>query len=128
MADTCINRQMKTRIELSNLRFYAHHGMLPHETAVGNEFIVNLMLEADLSAACVTDNVDDTINYADVFDLVKTEMQISSKLLEHVAGRIFRKLKEMYPQLSAITVSVAKMHPPVDGEMEKAVIVLTSSL
>ena len=128
MADTCINRQMKTKIELSNLRFYAHHGMLPHETAVGNEFIVNLMLEADLSAACVTDNVDDTINYADVFDLVKTEMRIPSKLLEHVAGRIFRKLKEKYPQLSAITVSVAKMHPPVDGEMEKAVIVLTSSL
>jgi dihydroneopterin aldolase len=119
---------MKTRIELSNLRFYAHHGMLPHETAVGNEFIVNLMLEADLSVACVTDNVDDTINYADVFDLVKTEMQIPSKLLEHVAGRIFRKLKETYPQLSAITVSVTKMHPPLCGEMEEARIVLTSSL
>ena len=128
MAETRINRQMKTRIELSNLRFYAHHGMLPHETVVGNEFIVDLMLEADITAACISDDVDDTINYADVFDLVKTEMRIPSKLLEHVAGRIFRKLKEKYPQLSAITVSVAKMHPPVDGEMEKAVIVLTSSL
>ncbi len=128
MAETLISKQMKTRIELSNLRFYAHHGVLPQETAVGNEFIVNLMLEADLSVACVTDNVDDTINYADVFDLVKTEMQIPSKLLEHVAGRIFRKLKETYPQLSAITVSVTKMHPPLCDEMEEASIVLTSSL
>lgn len=114
-------------MELSNLRFYAYHGLLPQETTTGNEFIVNLVLEADLSAACVTDNVADTINYAEVFNLVKTEMQIPSKLLEHVAGRIFRKLETNYPQLSAITVSVAKMHPPVEGEMEKAGIVLTSS-
>jgi len=110
---------MKTKMELSNLRFYAYHGLLPQETTIGNEFIVNLVLEADLSAACVTDNVADTINYAEVFNLVKTEMQIPSKLLEHVAGRIFRKLETNYPQLSAITVSVAKMHPPVEGEMER---------
>lgn len=118
---------MKTRIELSNLRFYAYHGVLPQETTIGNEFIVNLALEADVTAACVSDDVKDAINYADVFDLVNTEMQVPSKLLEHVAGRIFRKLETNYPQLSAITVSVEKMHPPVDGEMEKAGIVLTSS-
>jgi dihydroneopterin aldolase len=118
---------MKTKIELSNLRFYAYHGLLPQETTIGNEFIVNLMLEADVTAACDSDDVNDTINYADVFNLVKSEMQTPSKLLEHVAGRIFRKLKTNYPQLSAITVSVAKMHPPVEGEMEKAGIVLTSS-
>ncbi|HBG58881.1 dihydroneopterin aldolase [Proteiniphilum sp. UBA1028] len=119
---------MKTTIELSNMRFYAYHGVLPQETVIGSEYIVNLTLEANIATACITDNVNNTINYADVFDLVKTEMKISSQLLEHVAGRIFSKLEENYPQLSAITVSVAKMHPPVDGEMEKAAIVLTSTV
>ena len=118
---------MKTKIELSNMRFYAHHGVLPQEKIIGNEFIVNLTLEADISSACVSDDVRDTINYADVFDLVKREMKQPSKILEHVAGRIMERLKEDYPAITTARVSVEKMHPPVNGEMEKAAIVLTSS-
>lgn len=118
---------MKTTIELTNMRFYAYHGVLPQERETGNVFLVNMTLEADIAAACTSDDVNDTINYADVFELVKTEMEQPSRLLEHVAGRILAKLMEQYPHISLVRVSVAKMHPPVGGEMEKAAIVLNAS-
>lgn len=115
---------MKTSIELKNMRFFAHHGVLPQERVIGNEFVVNLKLETDFSAACKTDEVEDTLNYAHVFDLVKAEMQTPSNLLEHVAGRILRKIRETYPNLGAIEIRVAKMHPPVSGEAEMAEVVI----
>ncbi|MCE5178308.1 MAG: dihydroneopterin aldolase [Porphyromonadaceae bacterium] len=118
---------MKTTIELTNMRFYAYHGVLPQERETGNVFIVNITLEADLAAACESDDVYDTINYANVFSLVKKEMEQPSNLLEHVAGRIIESLIAEFPQISIVRVSVAKMNPPVDGEMEKAAIVLTAT-
>lgn len=117
---------MKTKIELSKMYFYAYHGVMPHEKVVGNEFEVSIVLEADLTAACASDDVKDTINYAELFDWVKTEMQIPSGLLEHVAGRIYERLTEQYPLISTLEVRVAKMHPPVNGEMEKAEIIIHS--
>ena len=56
------------------MRFYAFHGVLTQETKVGNHYVVNIHIEADLSVACESDNVDDTINYAIIYDLVKIEM------------------------------------------------------
>jgi len=115
---------MKTKIELHNMHFYAYHGVMPHEKVVGNEFEVSIALEADISAACASDDVNDTINYAVLFDLVKTEMQTPSLLLEHLAGRIFSRVSEEYPQISSLEVRVSKMHPPVKGVMEKAEVII----
>jgi dihydroneopterin aldolase len=119
-----MNNQMKTKIELHHMHFYAYHGVMPHEKLVGNEFEVSISLEADLLAACVSDDVNDTINYAALFDLVRREMQTPSRLLEHVAGRIFRRMRAEYPQISFLEVRVSKKHPPVKGEMEKAEIII----
>lgn len=107
------------------MHFYAFHGVMPQETVTGNEFQVSLFLEADLSAATLSDDLDGTINYATLFDLVKEEMMIPSKLLEHLAGRIFRRIEESCPQLSSLEVRVSKLHPPVNGELEKAEITLS---
>lgn len=117
---------MKTKIELSNMHFYGYHGVMPHEKVGGNAFEVSIVLEADITAACASDDVNDTINYADLFDWVKMEMQIPSGLLEHVAGRIYKRLTEQYPLISSLEVRVAKMHPPVNGDMEKAEIIIHS--
>jgi len=126
MGTASLHNQLKTKIELSNMRFYAYHGVLPQETLIGNEFEVTVILEADISAACRSDDVKDTLNYADLFDLVKKEMQTPSRLLEHVAGRIYSRLTGDYPHITSLEVRVAKMHPPVNGEMEKAVIIVRS--
>ncbi len=116
---------MNTRINLSKMKFRAFHGVLPHESIVGGDFEVSLLIDADLSEACESDDVRDTISYADVHDIVKDEMLISSKLLEHVAARIFKRLLHHFQQITSLEVRVAKLHPPLNGEVEKAEIVIT---
>ena len=116
---------MKTSINLKNMRFYAYHGVLPHENVVGNRFVVNIRIDADLSAACKSDNVDNTINYASVFYLVKAEMETPSKLLENVAYRILRSVKTAFPQITFIEVRLAKTNPPIVGDVENAEVVVS---
>jgi dihydroneopterin aldolase len=116
---------MKTIIELKNIKFYAYHGVLPHEAIIGNEFTVNIHIESDLLTACISDNVDDTINYADVYQLVKVEMDIASQLLENVAYRILRSIKNAFPQILFIEVRLAKLNPPIAGDIESAGIVIS---
>lgn len=106
------------------MHFYARHGVMPQETTTGNAFIVNVTMEVDFSAACLSDDVRDTVNYAEVFDLIREEMEIPSQLLEHLAGRIGHRLKQHYPQLTSLELSVAKCRPPVNGVMERAEVVI----
>ncbi len=115
---------MKTVIELKNMRFFAHHGIFSQETVVGNEFMVNLHIEADLSKACKTDNIEDTINYAAVYELVKSEMQKPYRLMENAAYRILERIKASFPQIVHLEVRMAKMNPPVGGEIECSQIVI----
>ena len=74
-------------IFLENVRFYSYHGVAPQETAIGNEFIINLRLKTDFGKATETDEVEDTVSYADIHAALKEEMDIPSKLLEHACGR-----------------------------------------
>lgn len=115
---------MKTYIELKKMSFYAYHGVLPEETITGNKFEVNLKLEYDFREACDTDDVRDTLSYADVYVVVKREMEIPSKLLEHVAGRIFNSLKEEFDNIKILELRVSKLYPPVGGEVDKAEIII----
>lgn len=108
------------------MKFHAYHGVLSQEKIIGGSFLVNLLMEADLTNAIKTDNVEDTINYADVYDLIKDEMHTPSHLLEHIAGRIYRKLIEKYPEIKSLEVSVSKLNPPVNGEMDRAEIVISN--
>jgi dihydroneopterin aldolase len=118
-------RKMTTKIVLEAMRFHAFHGVMPHEKQVGNEFEVSLTLEVDVTAAVESDQVDDTINYADLYTLVKAEMAIPSGLIEHVGGRILKRVKAEYPRVTGLEVRVAKLNPPVGGMMKSAEVVLT---
>lgn len=102
-------------IELSNLTFHAYHGVLPEERLLGNTFNVDLTLEADISEAILTDDLTHTINYAEAYDIVKREMEIPSKLLEHVCGRIGTALLHHFPTLQRVEVKVTKHNPPIEG-------------
>ena len=73
---------------LKDVRFHAFHGVMPQETKVGADFLVNLRIGYPLEKAMESDEVGDTLNYAEVYDLMKQEMKQPSKLLENVAGRI----------------------------------------
>ena len=71
--------------------------------------------ELDLRAAAESDNLNDTVNYADIYEIVSEEMSIPSELLENVAGRIVKAIKARYPQFVSFSVRVSKKRPPVDG-------------
>ena len=102
-------------IELEGMEFKAYHGCLEQEKVRGNEFVVDFRGELDLSAAAESDNLNDTLNYAEIYDIVAYEMSIPSELLENVAGRILKEIEAKFPQLVSFSVRVSKKRPPVDG-------------
>lgn len=108
------------KIFLKNIRFHAYHGVLDQENTVGNDYLVNLSLEYDFSRAMQTDELSGTINYAEVYELLKREMAKPSKLLEHVAGRIGDSLFAAYPSIKEIQLSVTKINPPMGADSDGA--------
>ena len=114
----------KNIILLEGMKFYAYHGVLEQERILGNHYTIDLEIQLDLSKASQTDNLNDTVSYADIYAVVKNEMAIPSQLLEHVAGRIKRKIKSAFPDIKDITIRLSKHNPPVGGEVERATIVM----
>lgn len=111
---------MNSYLFLNNLHFHAHHGVMPQEQLVGNEYTINLKVKVDISRAMLSDEVSDTVNYAEVFVCVKEEMNISSKLLEHVAGRIIQRLFNEFPTIESIELRLAKRNPPMNADIDAA--------
>ena len=109
---------MTLKIYLENLKIYAYHGVLPEETIIGTYYIVNVEIHADLWKAVGTDDLNDTINYAEINDIIHAEMKIPSKLMEHVAGRIMKKIHTKFPQISFTKIKITKTNPPMPGEMD----------
>ncbi|MBR2064688.1 MAG: dihydroneopterin aldolase [Bacteroidales bacterium] len=102
-------------IELEGMEFKAYHGCLEQEKVRGNSFTVDFKGEIDLSLAAESDNLNDTVNYGEIFEIVSEEMSIPSELLENVAGRIVKAIEKRFPQFISFSVRVSKKRPPVDG-------------
>lgn len=115
---------MKTYILLENIEIYAYHGVFEQENRVGNHFVINVKITVDVAEACLTDDIGDTLNYGQIYDIIKKEMDIPSRLLEHAGGRIVRQLKAHFPQVEKIELKISKKNPPVGGQVGAASIVL----
>ena len=105
-------------IELEDMRFWAHHGCLESERKKGNLFLVDFSGEVDMSKAAQSDDLNDTVNYAAIYELIKSEMNTPSNLLEHVAGRIVKAIAAEFPQFEKFSIKVSKHNPPVGGPVE----------
>ncbi len=116
--------QVKSYILLENVTIYANHGVFEQETKVGNIFVINLKIEVDLLKSCESDDLTDTVSYADVFEIVKNEMKTPSKLLEHAAYRIIKRLKDKYAQINTIELKLSKRNPPLGGQVDYASVLL----
>ncbi len=103
----------KSYIFLNEVRFHAFHGVMPQERAVGADFLVSLRVGYDISRAMGSDDVADTFNNAEVYEIVKREMGIPSNLLEHVAGRMAKCIQEVFPTLTSIDIKITKTNPPM---------------
>lgn len=111
---------MSSKIYLRNVRFHAFHGVLPQEGIVGNDYLVNLVLDYDFSSAMKTDDLQGTLNYAEVYQKVREEMAVPSKLLEHVAGRIAHRLFSDFPEIQKLQLSITKVNPPMGSVSDGA--------
>lgn len=107
-------------IFLKDIHCYAYHGVAPQESLIGNEYIINLKLKVDISQAAETDEVTDTVSYAEVHEVVKTEMSSPSKLLEHVCNRIVRELFTRFPLIEEVKISLSKRNPPMGADIDSA--------
>ncbi len=111
---------MSSKIYLRNVRFHAFHGVLPQEGIVGNDYLVNLVLDYDFSSAMKTDDLQGTLNYAEVYQKIREEMAVPSKLLEHVAGRIAHRLFSDFPEIQELQLSITKVNPPMGADSDGA--------
>ena len=109
------------------MEFKAYHGCLDQEKVRGNAFTVDFRGQLDLSKASETDNLNDTVNYGEIYEIVAEEMSIPSELLENVAGRIVREIEKRFPQFESFSVRVSKKRPPVDGTAQWSRVTLYST-
>lgn len=113
------------KIYLNQLSFYGYHGVFPEETKLGQRFIVDLILELDLSRAAKQDDLDASIDYGDVHKRVQGIVEGKPyKLVEAVAQQISDCLLEAYSHLQTCTVKVIKPDPPIPGHYHSVAIEL----
>lgn len=105
-------------ISIEGIEFFAYHGCFKEEQVIGTKFSCDLFLEVDTTKAEQTDNLFDTVNYQEVFLLVKEEMKIKSKLLEHVGRRILDKVMGEFPLVKHARLKIRKLNPPLGGKMD----------
>lgn len=105
-------------ISIEGMEFYAYHGCFAEEQLIGNWFVLDLFIETDTHEAEQTDELSKTINYLEVYQLVKKEMETNSKLLEHVGRRILNKVRATFPSISRARIKIRKMNPPLGGKMD----------
>ncbi len=113
-------------IKLEGIKFRANHGCMEEEAKIGGMYSVDVMLDTDFTEAAQKDDLSKTIDYCEVYEIVKAEMSIRSKLIEQVAQRIVDKLRERFTGLQYTEVKVTKWNPPINGDVEKVSVVVTS--
>ena len=113
-------------IKVEGIRLRANHGCMEEEAKIGGQYIVDVMLDTDFSAAAKDDKLSETIDYCDVYEIVKAEMAIRSKLIEHVAQRIIDKLKAKLTTLNYAEVKVTKLNPPINGDVERVCVIIST--
>ena len=111
-------------IEIEGMQFYAFHGHFEAESVVGNHFLVDVHFETDCSRAALSDNLDDAVNYQEVYNIVKKEMEKTSRLLENVAQRILDSLILAFPEIIDARLKISKINPPMGGDIEKVSVTL----
>ncbi|MDF2437761.1 MAG: dihydroneopterin aldolase [Bacteroidota bacterium] len=113
------------RILVEGISVYAYHGCLEEEGRIGCNYLVDVMMETDFSEAATTDDLTKTIDYVTVYNIVRKQMGIRSKLIEQVGQRIIDELKTELQGLKKLEVKVTKLNPPMNGNVERVSIIIS---
>ncbi len=107
-------------IALEGMRFFAHHGVYDEERILGGEYLVDVLIEADIDGAAEEDDINQTVNYEMVYTVCEIEMSKPSDLIETVLQRIVWRIKENSRMIQEITIKVTKLEPPLGGRVKSA--------
>lgn len=113
-----------TQLALEKMEFYAYHGHYPEEQVIGGKYLVDLIFETNTSRAEDSDDLSDTVDYSQIYAIVKEEMGKPARIMEHLARRILDAVRNNVNGIENVTVRLSKMNPPVGGKMEKFQVVL----
>ena len=111
-------------IALEGMKFHGYHGLYENERKNGNSFLIDVELEVDYLSAAKSDDIDQTVDYEDVYLIVKDQLKGSSYLLEHLAHKIMEAILKKYGNVDRVKVRLSKLNPPVGGPCDKATVVL----
>ncbi len=111
-------------IKINNIKVFSNHGCLEEEEKIGSEYRVDIEIEADLSISAESDDLADTVNYVQLNTIAVEEMSIRSKLLEHVTKRIISRIFKEIPMITRAKVAVAKINPPIGGNIQEVAVIL----
>ena len=107
-----------SKIYVNNAWFYSFHGCLHEESVIGAEYLVNAVVETNTDMAEKNDNLKSTVDYVDIYNAIKTEMDKPSKLLESVMERMIVSIKRISGDASVVEVSIKKLSPPIGGNVD----------
>ena len=110
---------MMGKVILKDIRVYAFHGCMEEEELIGSDYIVNLEVETDMHQPAYSDLLEDAVDYVQLNSIVKEEMLIRSRLLEHIAQRIIDRILKQFPMVKNVEVKVAKQNPPIGGDVRE---------
>ncbi len=112
-------------IKLEGMEFFAYHGCFEEEQIIGTKFRIDLNIEANVDEAAETDDLSKTINYLSVYQMVKKQMELKSRLLENVGKRILDELYNQFPVIIKAEVKVSKLNPPLGGKLDSVSLTLS---
>jgi dihydroneopterin aldolase len=101
-------------IELCDIRLHAYHGIFEGEEKTGSPYIVNLLVTYDDTNIEFND-ISDTINYAELYKIIRNRMQIPTGLIEKVCDSIIRHIKHQYPFVKEVDLSIYKLQAPIEN-------------
>ena len=107
-----------SKIYINNAWFYSFHGCLHEESLIGAEYIVNVVVETNTDEAEKNDNLKSTVDYVDIYNAIKIEMDKPSKLLESVMERTIASIKKISPVITVVDVGIKKLSPPIGGNVD----------
>ncbi|MCR5758287.1 MAG: dihydroneopterin aldolase [Selenomonas sp.] len=116
------------KIKLTGLNFYGYHGVLPEERQMGQEFSVDVTMYLDLQDAGQTDKLAATVNYADVYRVVKKIVEGEPRnLIESVGEDVAQTILQKFLLVAKVRVTVHKPHAPLPGVFTDACISVVRS-
>ena len=105
-------------ITIEGIRIFAYHGHLPEEAKLGGHFIVNIWITVDVSEVEKTDNLNDTVDYVQIIEIVKKDMSLRANMIEVPAKRIVDSILKL-DKVQKVKVELEKVQPPIEASFDK---------